>query len=208
MIVKPDKPFFLYFRGKVLYFGRAESTLQEGNYAVLHKGDGSLMIHGNRLVNPLNYQSSKSIMTVDGNKIVSERKGEVIEIHVDSVIDYYEIHDWSSHKIDISKTENDLRDKIISNINSHFDNVLEIHKEYQTPLGPIDLLVVNEVYNVIEIKRKRASLNACTQLERYLGYFEKIGQPTIGYIFCPSMTDNALNYMDERGLKFVSVDFG
>jgi RecB family endonuclease NucS len=199
-------PFFLYARCQVSYSGRAKSELQEGNYIIIHKEDGTLLVHGNSLYKPLNFQQSGATLEITDNKIISTRKKETITISIKEILHSYEINNWSDNKIILTGTENHLRQQIINNIANYFTDISDIQIEYRTPFGPVDLLIItNGFYNILELKIRKAGLSACTQLERYVGYFKSISQPCCGYLVCPDITSNARKYLLEHGMKLLVI---
>jgi RecB family endonuclease NucS len=205
-MIRVDRSFSLYAECTVDYLGRARSSLEPGNYLIIRKGDGSLMIHGPKKLRPLNYQPPGAILKHVGDQLISKRKDEIIIITILQIINYTEYEQWTDNKIQISMTENDLREQIIRNVDSMLDdNIIEITKEFATPYGPIDILAIGSTYHVIEVKRGKAGIASCTQLLRYLGYFEEIGQPAVGWIMSPRIVGKAKTYLEERGCRWVSV---
>lgn len=176
---------------------------------ITKKGDGTLLIHGNSLMKPLNFQRHGASMSQDDNKLISKNKGETITITIENVLHYYELSNWSNNKINLNKTEEHLRQQIIENIDKYFTNIKEIHVEFGTPVGPIDLLVIEaeEIYHIIEIKRKKASLQAASQLVRYVGYFIEKKKNCHGYIMSPGISKGALRHLEEHNLEHINVDF-
>lgn len=207
--IRVEQSFVLYARCQVLYDGRANSTLESGNYLITHKNDGTLKIDGGTLCNPLNYQPPGAILLKHGNTLISTRKKETIKIIVDSIHFYRELKDWSTNKIKISKTEAQLRSKIAAKV----DNILsiesiEVYEEFKTPVGDIDVLAIdkNNVYHVIEVKRGKASLATCSQLKRYCGYFASVVDNYKGYIASPEISKNALTHAENSEQTYLKVD--
>lgn len=194
-----ERSFILSCNCSVTYDGRAKSTLIPGNYVIIHKSDGTLLIHGDSLFKPLNFQPPGAIMRKYGNKLISTRKNETITIDIISISNYYEPIEWSDNKIKLTGSESDMRSNFISNIlYKHFTKGSqdEIFIEYKTPVGSIDLLLVqNQIYTVFEFKRKKANLSGCTQLLRYVDYFKSVNICCNGILVSPSITDNALKYL-------------
>ena len=207
--IRIEKSFTLYADCQVDYDGRAKSTLNHGNYLIIHKGDGTLLIHGGTLCTPRNYQPPGAILHKKGNKLTSVRKEETIVITIRKIWKYDEIDGWSNNRISITKTEKELQDYIVDN----FKNVLgfkplEIHKEFITPVGNIDILAIDEynIYHIIEVKRGKASLASCSQLERYSNYFIDIMKNVCDYIASPDASSNAVNYMDEQRQIWLQIN--
>jgi len=201
-------PTIIYANCIINYSGRAESTSQIGNHLIIIKSDNSLIIHGNRLVLPLNYMSGKkNKIIINNSKIISTNGKETINIEIINTIHQYAPEEWSDKQIDISKTEKEIVNKLIDNIDTHFKNIKEIIREYQTPYGPIDILVINEQYNIIEAKRKSITLNNCIQLEKYLKWFEERKLPWKGFVTGPSISQKAKEYIEKHNLNFIKVEF-
>lgn len=211
-----DIGLIIYARCEVWYKGRAESYLAPGDYLIIRKKDGAILIHGATLTTPLNYQPPGAKLeykrTPDGIILTSTRRKEVIKIKIQEVYTHISADSWSNNKITLWGTEGHLREYVIDNIDKYFPGHTEIHKEYSTPVGAIDLLVIqhkpNEcVYNIIEFKRKTATLASCSQLGRYLQHFRtQMMVVSIGYIFSPDITANALIHLEQNGGHHVKVD--
>ena len=80
--------FVLYCLCDVVYDGRAYSTLERGNYLIIYKPDGSLLIHGSSKSTPRNYQSVGSKVDLQLEResefgqhgtLVSQNNNETIE---------------------------------------------------------------------------------------------------------------------------------
>lgn len=211
-MIRTDRPFVLFAEVSVLYKGRARSTLDQGRYLIIRKGDGTLLIHGNSLTKTLNYQPPGATVSYRTNglrQIISQRGTESIIINVHDIIHYYEPNRWADGKIAIVDTESDLRNKLISEISKYISNVHTTFTEYKTPLGPIDLLVVSTdaVLHIIELKRKKANISACSQLMRYVSYFKNAGKECRGYVASPEISSNALKYLQDNGHRHIQIDF-
>lgn len=205
-MIRIDRPFILYAYCSIRYSGRAKSDLVPGNYLIIRKGDGALMIHGADKMVPLNYQPPGAVMIRKGNKLISKRKDETIEITIRLILHLAELHLWSSNKIKISMTEDDLRNEIVKRIEKLVgEPITETIKEFITPYGNVDLLAVGSRYHVIEIKRGKANMASCTQLMRYLAYFKEIKQETTGWIMSPAITAGAFDLLQKNDLRWAQV---
>ena len=191
------------------YDGRAKSTLKPGNYLIIHKNDGTILIHGGTLCTPRNYQPPGAILYKVGNVLISIRKNEKIIITIDKIIQYNEVNDWSNNKIDITRTERELRDYIAGNVEEVLGfKPVEVHIDFITPVGNIDILIIDEddIYHVIEVKRGKASLSTCSQLERYSNYFIDIMKNVCDYVASPDASHNAINYMTDQRQVWLQVN--
>jgi len=142
--------FVLYCSCDVIYDGRAYSTLERGNYLIIYKPDGSLLIHGSSKSTPRNYQSVGSKVDLQLEResefgqhgtLISHNNNETITITIHHVIFIEYLSDWSDSEIVISKTEKELVDKLVANWSSHIKGKFTtIIRELKTPLGPVDVV--------------------------------------------------------------------
>ena len=209
--IRVEQSFVLYAKCSVQYDGRAKSTLIPGNYLITHKNDGTLKIDGGALCTPLNYQPPGAIMYKKGKTLISIRKGEKITIKIDKIYYHRELKEWSTNKIDISKTEAQLRDRIAANVDSILEiQSVEVFREFKTPVGDIDVLAIDihDTYHIIEVKRGKANLATCSQLERYCFYFIDIMKNVRDYIASPDISDNALRHAGDNFQTYLKVEHG
>lgn len=201
------KSFVLHADCEVIYNGRASSKLKRGYYLVIRKEDGSLLIHGAAKMTPLNYQSPGASLQTTQNKIISTRKNETIEIVIYKAIKLYEMDDWTDGVLEITKTEEELKQKIIMNIETILgESIIEVHDEYDTPYGQVDVLAITATtWHVIEVKRGKASLSACTQVLRYLGHFHEKKHQAKGWIMSPDISKNAMSYCEKHQLLYRKI---
>ena len=191
----------------VQYDGRATSTLIDGKYLIIIKSDGSLIIHDSKMLKPKNYIGPRAKISMVGSQIIAECKKEKITINL-LESECMNLAGWDNKSIELTRTEFELRDKLAENIEWYLGVVpVKVEKEFKTKYGVIDLLVVDdcEVTHIIEVKRDKASVSACSQLYRY---YQNLGAARVmGYIASPRITDSALMFLEEYGLKFIPVSF-
>ena len=204
--VSDNTPFILYSDCKVEYDGRAYSKLPDGKYLIIYKQDGSLQIHGANKITPRNYQGAKSTLQYNDDLLISTNKKEMITIKINSIIHLAELKDWSLQEIQISKTEKDLVDKLCMNIDKYLDkHVKDVTLEYKTNHGPVDIVAIDgqNIKNVIEVKRRKATIKDGTQLRKYLECIENSN----GYVAAPDISDKALKYLEQHKCRFIKVTF-
>lgn len=195
--------FVMYCEAEVTYNGRAQSTSKKGNYLIIHKRDGSFVIHNAENCKPMNYQTKKSILSLNDDILTSKSKHESISVKIYKLNHYYELDDWCTDPINLTGSEFDLREKFIQNYHTNLGMLTaseaarcKIYKEFKTPFGNIDLLIiVDNFYFVLEFKRGKASLAACSQLKRYVDYLVGIGKDVNGYLVSPNISKPALDYI-------------
>lgn len=210
-IINTEAAFILYAKSEVLYDGRANSTLDKGNYLIIHKSDGSLLIHAKDKTTPRNYQSPGATLSKSQNVIISQRKKETIKIIIDEILTYSELNNWSEDQIRISKTEKDLVDKLETNPVRYFGiPMVKLLREYPNKYGKIDLFCIDaeDTNHVVEAKRLKATVNHCIQLHKYIEAIkEESDVNIIGYIAAPEIGSNALEYLEKFGYKFIKITF-
>jgi RecB family endonuclease NucS len=201
-------PFILYAKCDVTYEGRANSYLTVGNYLIIYKADGSLLIHGGDKAVPRNYHPPGTKISFINNSIIAKRKKETILININEILCYHVPNDWSISPIIMRRTEKDLVDKIVKNIESYIDVIPDtIIRERNTECGKIDIFAVDQenTHYIIEVKRVKATINHCGQLRKYLECFPN--ERVKGYIAAPNICKSAQNYMIEKGYTFLAVTF-
>lgn len=209
-MINVNKSFALYADCHVVYEGRAFSKLARGRYLIIYKTDRSLLIHNNRKSPPVNYQNSGSILTIDDNVITSIRKKETIRIFVHEVLKYNELEEWSDATAAVSCTEKDLVNQIYNDHKKYLPiEDLELHKEYPTDHGPVDLVGIDKdnTYYIIEVKRVKGALSHCSQLKRYVDSVKAQKDVVInGYLACPQIGKNALTYLTSLGFTWIEIN--
>jgi len=211
--------FVLHALAEVSYDGRAYSTLAVGDYLIIKKADGSLMVHGAANVPPLNYMSGSKNVQVSGNTITATRRSETIIIKVHEVHHLFEVK-LSANKIEIGRTEAELTDKLVANPQYYLGaGVYQAFREHHTSAGPVDLVLVSDCIYIIEVKRKKIALKDLYQVRRYLDAFEKRALAekkafgvcqdckVIGCLAGPEISANAQIQCNEQGIRFIRVDW-
>lgn len=223
------KGFSLFAACEVYYNGRASSTLQLGNYLIVHKPDSSLSIHGASFSKPLNYQNGSSKVEFITDEVIlddlgtnlfsavpkfiirAENKGEVLYVAVHQVHSETQHDGWSDHKIKLTRSERDLVNQIFENLDTYFPDtdVALVELEALTPYGSVDILIVDTagIRHIVEVKRKIVSVAGCGQLARYANHYTRLGFGVKQYVAAPGISRNAQAYADNNDQTFVLVEF-
>ncbi|OPY30414.1 MAG: Endonuclease NucS [Methanobacterium sp. PtaU1.Bin242] len=199
---------------KVNYEGRARSKLGLGERTVLIKGDGSFIIHQDRNLEPINWQPPKTKLSVklenDVIKIVGMRRKpkEQLELIISTVhlISYYFGSDTKD--IELAGYEEDMRHMIMNNPDLIEKGFRPTSKEYQTPQGFIDIYGkdANGKIVIIELKSRKAGINAVKQLKRYINCFLDNKEFVRGILVAPSITDDARELLENNKMEYISLD--
>ncbi|MDY6766399.1 MAG: endonuclease NucS [Candidatus Nanohaloarchaea archaeon] len=210
-----SRPYTVQINGlcSVNYQGRAKSSLDRGERLVIAKQDSALLVHGPDNYQPRNWQPEVDSWTVevgdalelravrhDPDESVDIRFESVDLLMVDKMVDEGEM-ELRGHEIDIHDSIEDSPDLVE-------DGLTVIERERKTPAGYIDVFCrdADDRYVVIEVKRN-PDYNTVLQLQRYVDEIEdEFAADVRGILVAPKMTDNVLEYLEERGLEFVEVD--
>ncbi|BDC17880.1 endonuclease NucS [Acidianus sp. HS-5] len=191
---------------KILYSGRASSIATYSSRLITFKPDGSVLVHSNRKLKPVNWQPSSSDVHVeigDELRIFVERRRpkEVLEIAM-PVVYYLSLAEVDEGEFHLFGSESEMVEEVIRNPELILKDFIPLEREYQTPFGKIDLLgVTSSGYLVLEFKRAQAGLEAVSQLKRYVDYLSWSGNRVRGGIVSPSISKSALKLLKKYGLE-------
>jgi RecB family endonuclease NucS len=199
---------------KVFYEGRATSRLGLGDRTIIMKADGAFIIHQDRNLEPVNWQPPKTKVAVEyknglvylrGNRRNPHETLEV-EIHHCYLFSYYRGED--SKDLELAGYEADMGDLIFQKPELIEKGFRPTSREYQTPQGFIDILGKDQNGNltILELKSRRAGVNAVKQLKRYLDCFNDNKDRVRGILVAPSVTDDAKELLLEQDMEFMEME--
>ena len=195
----------------VSYSGRGDTTLVSYPRLILIKEDGSVGIHSDASVKPLNYMGAKSVFREEtepetGNLIWTfDSTKENLTITIEEV--------YSDHQVEMPTedpglirdgTEKQLQDWLADNITVLGASLEFRKKEYRTQDGAVDLLAwdhANNEHVLIEVKRVAMS-NAVYQVKKYLDDFDG---PKRGMIVALDVRPKTRALADRRGIEWQEV---
>lgn len=197
------------------YVGRATSKLDSGTRLVLLKGDGSISIHQNRLVRPVNYMVNTKVSTKatsTGLKLVAKRlhPSEQLSILFTEIQNVTAYDFGNEIDIRLSGSEAHLRDMLMNDLSFIEPGLKPINKEEMFRKGVVDIIAQDTKGRlvVIELKRRQADYACVTQLERYMRQVKQLkGIETRGILLAPSIRKTALELLNKTGLEYRQLDF-
>lgn len=145
----------------IRYTGRCETFLPEACRLILIKDDGSVMIHVDSGIKPLNYmKASKNIQFLeqDGHTILyagntkEELYVDLLAIRQDVFIPFPE----DDAKMVKTGTEDLLQEEIFSNLGDYIEGHEPVCREFETGKGPVDVFGMStesDETSIIEVKR-------------------------------------------------------
>ncbi|MDP3065275.1 MAG: endonuclease NucS [Methanobacteriaceae archaeon] len=199
---------------KVFYEGRATSRLGLGDRTLLMKSDGAFIIHQDRNLEPVNWQPAKTKVAVEHKNGLVYLKGMrlnpaetlEVEIHRCYQISYYLGEDFKD--LELAGYEADLGDLIYQRPEVIEPGFRATSREYHTPQGYIDIMGKDRDGNliIIELKSRKAGVNAVKQLRRYVDCFSDHKEHVRGVLVAPSLTDDARELLEEMNMEFKAVE--
>lgn len=199
-------------RCSVSYAGRLESTLPEANRLIMVKADGCVAIHADGgAYKPLNWMNApNSIVEHDDRWEVTNAKGEMLTIFL------HEVLSDSAHELGddpgLSKdgVEAHLQE-LLAALPEYIETGLRlVRREYQTAIGPVDLLCRDEHGETVAIEvKRRGDIDGVEQLARYLEYLRR--DPALGVVrgifVAQSIKPQARTLAETREIMCVEVDY-
>ncbi len=210
---------------KVIYEGRAMSQLDFGERFIMIKPDGCFLVHQERKVDPVNWQPPKSrarAIIKDGTLILeSYRKTpkERLEVTLKKThfINFAIALDYQ--ELEIAGYEKDMGDMIMKHPTMIEAGFKPTAREYSTEHGFIDILGKDKDGNlmVLELKCRKAGINAVKQIKRYLNdfndenndYLKDIGaekKEIRGLLVAPSIGEDAKELLEEENIEFKAIE--
>ncbi|MFB8891680.1 MULTISPECIES: endonuclease NucS [Microbacterium] len=212
-------------RCSVQYTGRLNAHLPLATRLLVHKGDGSLLVHSDGgSYKPLNWMSPPCTLTVETPEDDPDVEEQVVEqwrvTHAKSgdtlVVRIYEmIHD-SSHELGVDPglikdgVEADLQRLLAEQVEVIGEDLTLVRREFPTAIGPVDLLLRDPAGGTIAVEvKRRGDIDGVEQLTRYL---ELLGRdphlaPVSGVFAAQEIKPQAKVLAADRGIRCVTLDY-
>ncbi|MBV0896057.1 endonuclease NucS [Microbacterium sp. NC79] len=211
-------------RCSVDYTGRLNAHLPEATRLLVHKGDGSLLVHSDGgSYKPLNWMSppcSLAVEDLDDDdqaqgvverwRVVHKKSGDALTVRI-----YEMIHD-SNHDLGIDPglqkdgVEADLQRLLAEQIELVEDGASLVRREYMTAIGPVDHMVraADGTHIAVEVKR-RAGIDAVEQITRYLELLNRdpVLAPVRGVLAAQAFAPQARTLATDRGIECLVLDY-
>ncbi|MFT4213912.1 MAG: endonuclease NucS [Microbacterium sp.] len=215
-------------RCSVDYTGRLTAHLPLAPRLLIHKGDGSLLVHSDALsYKPLNWMSPPCTLTVETPdeesasagvqehwRVTHAKTGDALLVRI-----YEVLHD-SSHELGVDPglqkdgVEADLQRLLAEQVEVIGDGLTLVRREFPTAIGPVDLMLRDpdektaEAHVAVEVKRK-AGIDAVEQLTRYLDLLNRDPhlRPVRGVLAAQSFAPQARTLAGDRGIACVALDY-
>lgn len=155
-----------------IYTGRGDTKLDAATRTIMIKNDGSVQLHCEKGIKPLNYMSKAvfSESVIDGMLVWHfDTPKESLTLTIEDIysdVDYLLPDEEPGLQRD--GTERQLQDILCQNPHFIKEGFTIVEREWQTDAGPVDFLCKdkNEKYVLVEVKRV-ATTEAVGQVQRY-----------------------------------------
>ncbi len=211
-------------RCTVDYTGRLNAHLALATRLLVHKGDGSLLVHSDGgSYKPLNWMSPPCTLVEEEPDAEAAEVGVLQQWRVthtksgDSLlVRIYEILHDSRHELGIDPglvkdgVEADLQRLLAEQVGVIGDGLSLVRREYPTAIGPVDLLLRNPAGGTIAVEvKRRGDIDGVEQLTRYL---ELLGRdphlaPVTGVFAAQEIKPQAKVLATDRGIRCVTLDY-
>jgi len=206
------------------YTGRLNAHLPLAKRVLMHKGDGSLLIHSDGgSYKPLNWMSPPCRLEVrepdeelaaagvtEVWKVTHQKTGDALTVRI------HEVLSDSSHALGIDPglikdgVESDLQRLLAEQVDRVSEGATLVRREFPTAIGPVDLMVrdATGAHIAVEIKR-RGEIDGVEQLTRYL---ELLGRDPLltgirGVFAAQEIKPQARTLAEDRGIECLVLDY-
>ena len=211
-------------RCTVDYTGRLNAHLALATRLLVHKGDGSLLVHSDGgAYKPLNWMSPPCALVVEEPDAEAADVGVIEQWRVTHaktgdalLVRIYEVVHDSSHELGIDPglvkdgVEADLQRLLAEQVDVIGDGLSLVRREYPTAIGPVDLLLRTPDGGTIAVEvKRRGDIDGVEQLTRYL---ELRGRdphlaPVTGVFAAQESKPQARVLATDRGIRCVTLDY-
>jgi RecB family endonuclease NucS len=200
---------------KVLYTGRAKSTLEPGERILMIKEDGSLLVHRPVGYEPVNWQPAGSIFHVQTKadaieiRAVRQKPRESVRVIFDEVFMVSALRLVDAGEFSLYASEQDMHRAILMKPSLLEEGFKPISYEKKVEPGFVDVYGVdkNGKLVVVEVKRKTAGKEAVLQLAKYIDAIKgKADRELRGVLVAPSLGKDVQRLLVTLGLEFKALD--
>ncbi len=211
-------------RCSVDYTGRLNAHLPLATRLLVHKGDGSLLVHSDGgSYKPLNWMSPPCTLTLQAPdetdaaagvvelwKVTHAKTGDALLVRIHEVV-----HD-TSHELGVDPglvkdgVEADLQRLLAEQVDVIGAGLSLVRREFPTAIGPVDLLLRDAAGGTIAVEvKRRGDIDGVEQLTRYL---ELLGRdphlaPVSGVFAAQEIKPQARVLAADRGIRCITLDY-
>jgi RecB family endonuclease NucS len=202
----------LVARCEVRYTGRLNAVLPEAVRLLILKADGSVLVHDDAGgYKPLNWMSGATYIEQDGDTLVvrKPKTDDVLEIRLAEILSDVSHDMGESAALQKDGVERDLQLELAAAPEALGEELTLVKREWQTEIGPVDLMCRDEVGEWVAVEIKRvATIEAVEQLTRYLGFIREDSAKSgcRGILAAQRLKPQAVTLAESRDIRCVEVD--
>jgi endonuclease len=199
-------------RCRVDYSGRLTAHLPEATRLIMVKADGTLAIHSDgNASKPLNWMVAPNLIETHADRwVISNAKGEILTIWLSEVLEDVTHHLGDDPGLLKDGVEAHLQELLASQPWVLEDGLSLVRREYQTDIGPVDLLCADTDANTVAVEvKRRGEIDGVEQLARYMERLDNDPRlaPVRGILAAQSITPQARVLAESKGIEAVEVDY-
>ena len=211
-------------RCSVDYTGRLNAHLPLATRLLVHKGDGSLLVHSDGgSYKPLNWMSPPCTLTVEEPEEEAASVGVTEQWRVTHkktgdalVVKIYEVLHDTSHDLGVDPglikdgVEADLQRLLAEQVSVVGEGLTLVRREYPTAIGPVDLLLRDDNGGTVAIEvKRRGDIDGMEQLTRYLDLLNRdpLLAPVSGVFAAQEIKPQARVLATDRGIRCLTLDY-
>ena len=211
-------------RCSVDYTGRLNAHLPLATRLLMHKGDGSLLVHSDGgSYKPLNWMSPPCSLTLeqpdevdieDGVierwRVTHAKTGDALLVRIHEIV-----HD-TAHDLGVDPglikdgVEADLQRLLAEQVSVVGEGLTLVRREYPTAIGPVDLLLRDDNGGTVAIEvKRRGDIDGVEQLTRYLELLNRdpLLAPVTGVYAAQEIKPQARVLATDRGIRCLTLDY-
>lgn len=206
------------------YSGRLDAHLELATRLLMVKADGSVLIHADGgSYKPLNWMSAPCRLTISQPEAEDLAAGIIQVWDVESTktadrlcVRIAQIHQDFEQSFGIEPglvkdgVEAHLQKLLAAQVDLIAPDAQLVRREFPTPIGPVDLMVLDALGNhiAVEVKR-RGEIDGVEQLTRYLEYLSRDSTltPIRGIFAAQEIKPQARVLAEDRGIECLILDY-
>lgn len=206
------------------YSGRLNAHLPLATRLLVHKNDGSLLVHSDGgSYKPLNWMSPPCTLEVEQPseeeaaagateiwRVTHTKTGDALRLQL------HEIEHDSRHELGIDPglqkdgVEADLQRLLADQVDVIGEGLSLVRREYPTAIGPVDLLLRDPDGGTVAVEvKRRGDIDGVEQLTRYLDLLRRDTHltPVSGVFAAQEIKPQARTLAADRGIRCVTLDY-
>ncbi len=199
-------------RCQVDYAGRLDAHLPMATRLIMVKADGCVAIHADGgAYKPLNWMNAPNRITEAPDKwVVTSPKGETLTILIEEVISDTSCELGIDPGLQKDGVEAHLQELLAANPETMGDGLRLVKREYQTGIGPVDLLCRDAEGNAVAVEvKRRGEMDGVEQLIRYRDRLNQdpMLRPVRAMFVAQQIKPQARTFAGDKEIDCVEVDY-